>query len=107
MVVVGRQRLRPPPSLRAKRSNPEYLTEETVWIASSLSRLAMTAVELSSGGRSNCKILSARPDGGPALRAYVFPNNNSTEWGDGNTSTQARRLHAPGQHSHRRLALSR
>jgi hypothetical protein len=29
------------------------------------------------------------------------------EWGHGTTSTQARRIHAAGQHSYRRVALSR
>ena len=35
------------------------------------------------------------------------PATTNTEWGDGKTSVAARRVHAAGQHSHRRVALSR
>ena len=49
-----------------------------------------------------------RTDAGVARRrAYLSPNDNHTGTGRWQTSTQARRLHAAGQHPHRRLALSR
>src|SRR5258708_16338280 len=35
------------------------------------------------------------------------PTTSSTEWGNGETATQARRVHAAGLYSHRRVALSR
>src|SRR5205085_12466263 len=43
----------------------------------------------------------------PRFVPISFPNNNRTERGNATASTQARRLHAPGLYSHRRLALSR
>ncbi len=43
----------------------------------------------------------------PASIPISSPTTQSTEWGNGKTSTQARRVHAAGLYSHRRVALSR
>src|SRR5271156_5965208 len=92
---------------RRKAASPESIT----MIGSMDSGLAPSGAPRNdgyfSGERKNKIIFCSPRDGRGALRAYVFPNNNSTERGDAKTSTQARRLHAPGLYSHRRLALSR
>src|SRR5262249_14854710 len=56
----------------------------------------------------NCKNLPGHPDSATITASLCFLSTTTmTEWGNGKASTQARRLHAAGQHSHRRLALSR
>ena len=64
-------------------------------------------IKISSAGLHKSQIFSSHMM--PLRRGIPIsnPTTTNTEWGDGKTSTAARRVHAAGQYSHRRVALSR
>ncbi len=91
--------------------SPDRRHEEHVarglWIPGSRTALAPRNDGCVVGAPKNKIIFLAPRNSAPPLRAYLSPDNNHSEWGDGKAATQARRVHAAGLYPHRRLALSR
>src|SRR5262249_15574049 len=118
----GALRIRPegaraiaPPSLRANGSReraPDDRLREAIQNCireEGLDCFVATAprnddVEIS---RKNKIIFCRRHDGTAVPRAYLLPITPTAEQRHGTTSTQTRRVHAPCQPAHRRVALSR